>query len=98
MADRLVVSTIHKAKGLEFDNVIVFDVTDNRFPIFAHEGNDRMMAEDARKLYVAMSRARRRLFIYYHTGSTSPGAPPNKLSRFMKPVAEYFGPTSHGKP
>lgn len=98
MSDRLVVSTIHKAKGLEFDNVLVFDVTDNRFPIYVHEGNAKMMAEDARKLYVAMSRSRRRLFVYYHTSGSNPGAPPCKLSRFMQPVAGYFGPTCHGKP
>lgn len=98
LADRLVVSTIHKAKGLEFDNVIVFDVTDSRFPIFVHEGNVKMMAEDARKLYVAMSRACRRLFVYYNTGCSAPGAPPNSLSRFMRPVVEFFGPTCHGKP
>ena len=26
------VTTVHKAKGLEFDNVIVFDAADGRYP------------------------------------------------------------------
>lgn len=88
--DRLFVSTIHKAKGLEFDNVLVFDAVDGRIPSFYHENNPQLLAEDARKLYVAMSRAKRRLFVCYAKQGTSSGMPDRKLSRFMEPVKKFF--------
>lgn len=53
-AARLVVSTIHRVKGLEFDQVVVVDHGD--------AGDDRLeQAEAARTLYVAMTRPRERL-------------------------------------
>lgn len=88
--DRLFVSTIHKAKGLEFDNVIVFDAVDGRIPNFYHENNPQLLAEDARKLYVAMSRAKRRLLVCYSRQGASAGMPDRKLSRFMEPVKKFF--------
>lgn len=90
MEDRLFVSTIHKAKGLEFDNVFVFDVVDGRIPNYYNENNPAMLAEDARKLYVAMSRAKKRLYICYSLQSQNTGMPQRKLSRFMEPVKSYF--------
>ena len=33
--DRIFVSTVHKAKGLEFDNVIIFDAIEGRYPNYA---------------------------------------------------------------
>ncbi|WP_188272447.1 UvrD-helicase domain-containing protein [Streptomyces sp. CBMA152] len=47
----LVVSTIHRAKGLEFDNVIVIDPGEA-------PGDPVQLAEETRLLYVAMSRPR----------------------------------------
>ena len=89
MAERLFISTIHKAKGLEFDNVIVFDVIDGRFPNFHNANIKSLNEEDARKLYVAITRARKRLFISVSTtrlrydGTTTALQP----SRFLKPIA-----------
>lgn len=62
--ERIYVTTVHKAKGLEFDNVIVFDVAKGRYPN-AYNKTKQQDEEDARKLYVAMSRAQRRLFIAF---------------------------------
>ena len=67
MKERVFVSTIHKAKGLEFDNVIVFDVIDGRYPNYYNHGIKHYDDEDARKLYVAMTRARKRLCISVST-------------------------------
>lgn len=67
MKERVFVSTIHKAKGLEFDNVIVFDVIDGRYPNYYNHGTKQYDEEDARKLYVAMTRARKRLCISVST-------------------------------
>ena len=92
VTERVFVSTIHKAKGLEFDNVIVFDVADDRYPGYFSKDNAQLKAEDARKLYVAMTRARKRLMIMvgaikhdYH------GMPIHRnISRFMTPVLKFF--------
>lgn len=92
MPDRLFVSTIHKAKGLEFDNVFVFDVVDGRIPSYYNENNPELLTEDARKLYVAMSRAKKKLFICYSLQGVSKGMQERKLSRFFDPVIKYFRP------
>lgn len=82
--DRIFVTTIHKAKGLEFDNVIVFDVVDGRIPNFHAFTNPAAMAEDARKLYVAMSRAKKRLYITWSKVKYNrDGKMENKLSRYL---------------
>lgn len=47
------VLTIHKSKGLEFDNVVIFGIAENVIP---HRDND--FDEEVRILYVALSRAR----------------------------------------
>ena len=60
--ERIYVSTVHKAKGLEFDNVIVYDAVDGRYPNF-NATTINQKEEDARKLYVALSRAKKRLYI-----------------------------------
>ena len=89
--ERVFVSTIHKAKGLEFDNVIVFDVVDGRIPNFHSENNPRLLEEDARKLYVALSRAKKRIYVYYSKNPPTTNIQrTQKLSRFMKPVMKYF--------
>lgn len=59
--ERMFIMTIHKAKGLEFDNVILYDITNGRMPRY----NSRNVGEDARVLYVAMSRAKKRLYITF---------------------------------
>lgn len=67
--ERMFIMTIHKAKGLEFDNVILYDITNGRMPRY----NSRNVDEDARVLYVAMSRAKKRLYITYE----------NRISYFL---------------
>ena len=89
--EKVFVSTIHKAKGLEFDNVIVFDVVDGRIPSFYSQNDSGRMAEDARKLYVALSRTRSRLYVCYSKLSASTSCPrPQALSRFMDPIKQFF--------
>ncbi len=89
--DRVFVSTIHKAKGLEFDNVVVFDVVDGRIPNYYSENKPAQLAEDARKLYVAMSRAKHRLVVWWSRFRVSEyGAHERRLSRFMQPVSDMF--------
>lgn len=59
---RLVVSSFHRAKGLEFDRVLVVDPG----PLPAagkNKKNDQNPAEEARLLYVAMTRPRDELYV-----------------------------------
>lgn len=90
--DRIFVTTIHKAKGLEFDNVIVFDAIDGRMPSYYNRNDPRLMAEDARKFYVAITRARRRLYVSQCLLriDTYNGHHDVHLTPFMSPVVESF--------
>ncbi len=56
--DWLVLSTVHSAKGQEWDAVYVLDVTDGNFPNGYQTGSDAGIDEERRLLYVAMTRAR----------------------------------------
>ena len=59
--DYLVLSTVHSAKGQEWDAVYVLNVTDGNFPSEFATGDDAMIEEERRLLYVAMTRARQTL-------------------------------------
>ena len=79
---------------MEFDNVIVFDAIDGRIPNFYSRGNPRQLAEDARKFYVALSRAKRRLYVSQCLHRMDYHNMPHEvfLTPFMKPIAKYFKP------
>ena len=62
--EKLFIATIHKAKGLEFENVIIPQVVDGMFPI-AHAKTKDAITEEARILYVAMTRARTNLLLTF---------------------------------
>ena len=83
---KVYISTVHRAKGLEFENVVVFDVRDGFYPFYewnnilrdSSDPKERERAkqgiqEDARKLYVAISRAKKRLCIQYPRNNTGYG-------------------------
>lgn len=65
--ERIHIMTIHKSKGLEFDSTFIMNVSHGVFPHYRAKKPD----EDARVLYVAMSRARKRVFLTY-TDAISP--------------------------
>jgi DNA helicase II / ATP-dependent DNA helicase PcrA len=62
--DYLVLSTIHSAKGLEWDAVHVLALYDGNFPACMAAGSTETIDEERRLLYVAMTRARRQLHLY----------------------------------
>jgi DNA helicase II / ATP-dependent DNA helicase PcrA len=62
--DYLVLSTVHSAKGLEWDAVHVIAVYDGNFPADMSTATEEGIAEERRLLYVALTRARRRLHVY----------------------------------
>lgn len=60
----LILQTIHRSKGLEYDRVFVIDMNKNEFPIIDYEKDpEKNLEEERRVFYVAMTRARENLFI-----------------------------------
>lgn len=97
--ENIFVTTVHKAKGLEFDNVIVFGAVDGTYPFFASQTEEDKM-EDARKLYVALSRARRRLTVisyshYITENQYGLRSFEKKISPFISKVSRYFKTNSN---
>jgi DNA helicase-2/ATP-dependent DNA helicase PcrA len=60
--DRLVLSTIHSAKGLEWHTVFILWALDGRFPSLMAAENESQLDEELRLMYVASTRAREQLY------------------------------------
>jgi DNA helicase II / ATP-dependent DNA helicase PcrA len=61
--DYVILSTIHSAKGQEWDIVYILNVADGNFPSEFSAGKPEMIEEERRLLYVAMTRARNELHL-----------------------------------
>ncbi len=71
--------TMHGAKGLEFDTVFLPDLNEGILP--SRQADTPAMIEEERRLfYVAITRARERLFLFYVTGTKLQPVP---VSRFL---------------
>ncbi len=90
--DRVVLMTIHSAKGLEFNNVFIVGMEEGVFPGYQTIYDGPQAIEEERRLaYVAITRARKNLTITNTAmrmlfGSTTRNMP----SRFLKEVPEEF--------
>jgi DNA helicase-2/ATP-dependent DNA helicase PcrA len=103
--DFLILSTIHSAKGQEWDNVYVMNLVDGCIPSDMATGSVEEIEEERRLLYVAMTRAKNELHLihplrfYVHRqhrhGERHLYAP---LSRFLPgAIANRFETTSHAR-
>ena len=84
-ADAVVLMTVHAAKGLEFPCVFIAGMEEGIFPSDKDGESEDALSEERRLAYVAITRAKERLFITYARermmyGRTRPGL----LSRFVK--------------
>jgi DNA helicase-2/ATP-dependent DNA helicase PcrA len=61
--DYLILSTVHSAKGQEWESVHVLNATDGSFPSEFSAGRPELLEEERRLLYVAMTRARQELHL-----------------------------------
>ena len=61
--DYLVLSTVHSAKGQEWDAVYILNVADGNFPSEFSTGKSEQIEEERRLLYVAMTRAKNDLHL-----------------------------------
>lgn len=62
--DQLILSTIHSAKGLEWQTVFIISLAEGKFP-HSNTLPGEQLEEERRLLYVAVTRAKRRLFFSY---------------------------------
>jgi len=95
--DYLVLSTIHSAKGLEWDCVYVIHAADGNIPSDMATGSPEEIEEERRLFYVALTRAKNWLAVlcplrYYHyPGSFSDAHGYAQLTRFLpEGVRRYF--------
>ncbi|MGN1208753.1 MAG: 3'-5' exonuclease, partial [Duodenibacillus sp.] len=92
--DEVQMMTVHASKGLEFDNVYLTGLEENLFPHSTRNADDdraaeKALSEERRLMYVAMTRARKRLriswcaerMLYGRTNS-------NSRSRFIDEIPE----------
>lgn len=60
----LILQSIHRSKGLEYDKTFIIDMNKNEFPIIDYEKDPEASLEEERRVfYVAMTRAKENLFI-----------------------------------
>lgn len=102
--DYLILSTIHSAKGCEWDAVHIIHAADGMIPSDMATGSTAEIEEERRLLYVAMTRARDTLNLYfplryYHrprTGSDRHSY--SQLTRFIPPTAQALYECTNAEP
>ena len=103
--DYLVLSTVHSAKGQEWDSVYLLNVADGNFPSEFSAGRAELIEEERRLLYVAMTRAKSELDLiaplkYYVTQQSRTGDRHvyGAKSRFLtREVMACFDPVAWGE-
>ncbi|WP_031489010.1 ATP-dependent helicase [Ureaplasma canigenitalium] len=79
--------TVHTSKGLEYDNVFIINMVDDVFPSekAIQADGQRALEEERRILYVAITRAKKRLYMTTFAGSAY-GGKMKKPSRFFNDI------------
>ena len=78
-------STIHSAKGREFDNVFIPNLCEGNIPWYKSIGDPEMISEELRILYVGASRAKSKLFLSWHLFGNNDSV--NRKSEFIDKIA-----------
>ena len=87
--NRVSLMTMHSAKGLEFPTVYIAGAEDGLFPGLRSIGDDAEMEEERRLCYVAITRARKKLYITNARQRMVFGRTQNNLpSRFIASIPE----------
>jgi DNA helicase-2/ATP-dependent DNA helicase PcrA len=101
--DFLVLSTIHSAKGGEWQVVHIIHASDGNIPSDMSLGSAEEVEEERRLLYVALTRARDTLVVsyplryYFRRNSLDDAHSYGQPSRFLAPAASTFDATSVGQ-
>src|SRR3989344_2031350 len=90
-ADAVHIMTIHAAKGLEFDSVFAAGFEEGIFPHTLSMRDPAQMEEDRRLCYVALTRARTRLYLSTAQTRTIYGEVQwNEPSRFLREIPDHL--------
>ena len=88
--DKLILSTIHSVKGLEFDTIILLDCVDDILPSTMYIGSPEDN-EDVRCMYVAVTRAKNTLYMIVPKIVLKYGkAIPGYLSRYIEDKEDLY--------
>ena len=97
--DYLTLSTIHSAKGLEWESVFVLHSADGNIPSDMATGSDVEIEEERRLFYVALTRAKSHLHVmhpqryYFHNHAKSDRHSYSQRTRFIPDeLLEWFEP------
>jgi len=85
--EQLRLSTIHQAKGLEFDVVLVIMLCDGLFPSARSLESAEGEEEERRLMYVAITRARNELYLSYPLIRATPG----NTGDFLQQPSRFLG-------
>lgn len=88
--ERLVLSTIHSAKGLEWHSVFIIWLSEGRFPSAYALDDADAIEEELRLLYVAATRAMRNLYLSYPMSDRQWGMFFPKPSRFLERISQKY--------
>ena len=77
---RIPIITVHQSKGLEYENVFLAGLQENNFPSYISKSYDEI-EEEKRTFYVAITRAKKRLYLTYNTYNKN--YTPRERSRFI---------------
>jgi DNA helicase-2/ATP-dependent DNA helicase PcrA len=101
--DRVVLSTIHSAKGLEYSAVLLIDLVEDRFPSKRSMQRPEDLEEERRLMYVACTRARRHLDLLVpdtvyvrHRNRSEPVSPSPFVADIPREVVEPWRETFSG--
>lgn len=86
--ERLILSTIHQAKGLEWNAVFIMNLSQGGFPNQRALNEDGGLEEERRLFYVASTRARKNLFMTYPLTSGFDTLVLNQPSMFLGEIPE----------
>jgi DNA helicase-2/ATP-dependent DNA helicase PcrA len=88
--DAVALSTIHRAKGLEFQCVAAIGWAEGQLPNY-NATTPHEIAEEQRLAYVSLSRAEDSLLITWSRGRNDPRFPDRVPSRFLGPIEKVIG-------
>ncbi len=86
----VVLSTVHQAKGLEWHAVFILNVSDKSFPHPRAAREPGGIEEERRLFYVAITRAKRRLYLSYPISGSSYSLSLNQPSDFIREINQKF--------
>lgn len=86
-------STVHSAKGLEFENVFMIDLINGEFPSASsvdadRNGDHRFLEEERRVFYVGMTRAKNNLHLLTYKDRGNDLVPPSDFFNYVRKAIE----------